>query len=1104
MNERTNDFVIIDFMVQNKIRSGGSPPFLGLVPVEESLYEKALINARNFLRRDHNRIRDLFHKYPYAAAWLIAKTLNIEYGDHDHAVYEHIEKALGVSLPAQGPARKTLFEAFSKVCIKLGLPVAYTDKFVDTYMSQAGVSISQAHHVIEAFIRQERAFGPPPIDSTAILNRWEDDALYFLHPGIVRPRRALEVDETGYHALLFARIRNDANFQSEIPFETEFSKLLEEAEKAGPSYSRTGSEVVPKPRLLWLNNSLVLLVPRQEGKLQLWLDGSSRTLRFRGGDEWVLPQPWPRQLSWKAGEHRGEISFLDDTEAFAIFDLTTGHLIRECSHADRSVEVDATNVVVISRTNFSISGQPAVNTQLESWISYTNLEDRVTGLSIAGREVSLHLRARRRISLEIEPLIRGSKGGLLNLGAEFRIETGRLLAEKRWIRITIGEHVIGRKLGFSEEGVTHFCLDDVVDEHPELKSLSPSRLRIELMAPDVKDVSPSSGTAGLTFGGWIWPSYSGTLNCRVFHSSTPPINLSIDHCKHIVLDDAKNVCLDPIGGYDFALLTFEIGGEQVAFKWPWPDVSVSRIRGDGSNSYLPYGSKIIIGDEDRFDSIIISCPDQTAQLSVRGKVEQNPFYRGMRRSLSLRELATVSSDDRVLLRKSDGTELLLFQVVSKTSPEKFSIRDSKSGIAVKFQLPQMVDAIQLEIEDELGTLSTAELALSHYPVDNPTPAWLKGGISEADATEVTLEIDRSQYEGRYSLARILVRQIGKDSWHPLRAQRGDLYAFCLKGSLSEDFELLSTSELALRYKTTYKWLSDCYAQASWDAIGKPLMARWEFLSRRLFDRPSGKKELVASAILPSSEYVSDTWIPLVHPVQIIEDMYSCDPESFSPLDVSENPGEQELSFVDKISSTQIRNLFQTGHLHQSVVVGFSNFAQAHATGEKLEGFNISGYFHFLQDPSFDNDPTAGWFWNAKPLLGPAHWRNAHLRFVERLEDFDFFTGDELEEGNNSARELSLQRFMNECWNVAEIKPPVPKRHVTDEEQNSIDVWAFAALSEIARASRFGSMRELLENLSPRLGAGHRRLLGDVSLLIRLAPEAFAFFMLAWHMAKERA
>ncbi len=166
-------------------------------------------------------------------------------------------------------------------------------------------------------------------------------------------------------------------------------------------------------------------------------------------------------------------------------------------------------------------------------------------------------------------------------------------------------------------------------------------------------------------------------------------------------------------------------------------------------------------------------------------------------------------------------------------------------------------------------------------------------------------------------------------------------------------------------------------------------------------------------------------------------------------------------------------------------------------------FNINSYFHFLQDQSFDNDPTAGWFWSAKPLLGPAHWRNAHIRFVERLEDYDFFVGSELEEGNNSERELSLQRFMNECWNIAETKPPVPKRHVTDEEQNAIDVWAFAALSEIARASRFGSMGDFLDKLSPRLNAGSRRILGDVSLLIRLAPEAFAFFMLIWQIAKER-
>ena len=82
---QTDEFVVIDFMVQNKIRSGGSPPFLGLVPLEDSLYEKALELARTFLHRDYERIPILYHKYPYAAAWLIAKTLNVEYGDQDHA-----------------------------------------------------------------------------------------------------------------------------------------------------------------------------------------------------------------------------------------------------------------------------------------------------------------------------------------------------------------------------------------------------------------------------------------------------------------------------------------------------------------------------------------------------------------------------------------------------------------------------------------------------------------------------------------------------------------------------------------------------------------------------------------------------------------------------------------------------------------------------------------------------------------------------------------------------------------------------------------------------------------------------------------------------------
>lgn len=1098
MSERMSSLVSIDFMVQNKIRSGESPPFLGLIPFEESRYQETVTRAQSFLNGEHSRVGDFFRSYPYVAAWLISKTLNTEYGEQDHAVYEHIERLLKISLPAQGSVRKRLHDAFFEVCVKLGLSVAHTGRFVDTYMSQAGVPVSQIRHVIEAFIRQERAFGLPPAESTAALNRWEDDALQFLNPNIVRSRRTLEVDETGYHARLFARMRNDSNAHFDHPFEKEFKKRLEESDETGRYFSRTGREPAPNPKFLWSNNSLALLVPRQEGKLHLWLDGDSLKFRLRGGDEWVLPQPWPQQLFWAAGEYSGEISFLSAPEAFAVFDVMTGRLICECTSADRCVDVDATNVVVVSRARFSVSGQPAFNAQSESYVLYTTLASRETQLLISDRQVNLKRRTRRRISLETEPLIRGPKGRLLNLEAEFYIETGRSLAEKRWIRITIGTQIIGKEINFSDDGVSYFCLEDLVDNYPELKSLSPSKLKIELMPPKAKD---SSGVAVLSFSEWIWPSYTA-VNQTVLHSHTAPNNLSLDRCEHILLDDNRNICLDRRGGYDFACLTFEIEGEYVTFKWLWPDVSVNRLKGDGSHSYLAYESKIIIGDENRFESIVISCPNEQANLSVRGNVEQAPFYRGMRKNIPLRELAKASRDDRVLLIKPDGTELLLFQVVSKTSPQKFSIRNSRRGVIVEFQLPQMIDAVQLDIEDACGVSCTAGLALGRFPVNSPIPIWLKGEILDADATKVTLEIDQSQYEGRDSLAKILVRQIGQQTWHPLRTPRGDHYAFCLKGLLGADDELLSTSDIALIYKTTYKWLSDCYAQESWDTMGKFLMSRWEALARRLLDQPFGHKELIANAISPNSDDVSGTWIPLVHPIQIIQDIYSCAPENFSPLEISEKPGERELSFIAKISSIQIRGLYQAGVLHAVVPPSFANCKQADENDEKLKGFSIGRYFEFLQ--YLDKDPTAGWFWNAKPLLGPAHWRNVHLRFVERLENFAFFTDDAPEEGDNSARELSLQRFIKECWDRAEVKPPVPKRQVMDEEQNSIDVWAFAALSEIARASRFCVMHEFLEDLSPRLDGGSRRILGDVSLLIRLAPEAFAFFMLAWHIAKERS
>src|SRR5690606_9812485 len=123
-----------------------------------------------------------------------------------------------------------------------------------------------------------------------------------LPPSINVLRRAILWDETAWHAALFARMRQDPEaFVPAIEFERVFKEVLDQRLiEARPTSRRGGSEALaPRPRLHWQSGGLVLRLPRSEGRIRLWLDDAHRPLRLRGGEDWTLPQPWPRELRWE-------------------------------------------------------------------------------------------------------------------------------------------------------------------------------------------------------------------------------------------------------------------------------------------------------------------------------------------------------------------------------------------------------------------------------------------------------------------------------------------------------------------------------------------------------------------------------------------------------------------------------------------------------------------------------------------------------------------------------------------------------------------------------------------------------------------------------------
>lgn len=1089
-----------DFLIRRRRQQAGAPPFIGLIPLDDAARERAILRTHQFLRGQPERLEALFRQFPNLATWLVTQSLSEGYGDTSLAVYPHISATLGIPLDNQ-LQRNGLFKAFCNACDRFGLPTRGFDRAVDVYLLHAGVSQAQLPHLIDAFLRQEAAFGPAPVETTMLLNHWEDDALYFLPPMVSVLRRAILWDETAWHATLFARIRQDPEaFVPAIEFEKHFKQIFEQRLKETRS-SRGRGESQPlaaKPRLFWQSGGLVLRLPRSEGRIHLWLDNAPRPLRLRGGEDWTLPQPWPCQIRWEIAGQADQFTFLDHQEC-AVFDRITGHYLRKIAQGSADMELDATDIVILSRMPFSIAGEPALAAETDSYVGFAVLGPRPVALSLDGVATGLRARPRRRLSLAGAEIATGPHGMLHGCSARLRIETGLGHSETRVIRVTLGTQQALINAVISDDGFGDIGIEEILARFAEAAASDvasdPGRLRVEMMAPGAVDGSLHS--SGIELSSWIWSGFCSTDGI-VFRSEHPVRNLVEDECLHVSRDNRGHLCLDVRGGYSVARAVFDIAGVHVPFDLPWPDVTVTRRRADGSLAVLPSGTRLSIGEDDRFDTITIRCPDEKARLIIRGKSEEHPFFGGLTRNLAVRDLLNPASDERVLLQRGNGSEVLLFELVAALAPQEISLLAGRNAIRLQLRFGELVDAIAVEVEDENGAIILAEAALRHRPVATRRPDWFHAQVSTSDAHSLEATLDTGWLDDGPRLARVLIRPDGSDGWRPLRNSRGDSFAVALAKPFSSHF--VPDAEVQHRFETLNRWLSDCYAAACWPALQRILVPRWQELGQRLRQLRGGDGAMMRAACLPPPDHAATGWVPILHPLQFAPDLYAAAPQAFASLAVAIDPGVAEMAALATLNTTRLREL---SHFHPTVYLAFSNLLAARDKGVRLEGFEPERFFTNL--PLVDDDPAAGWFWRGTPLLGPNHWRAAHLRLVEQFDAAGLFIGDTAEEGLNSRRQEALQRLMQAAWILLpeKLRPPVPHRSLEAEEPAQIDLWGSALLCGFARASRFDEVSNYVDALSVRSDMPPAQVLTSIAFMLRLAPELFAFHLLLWQIARER-
>jgi hypothetical protein len=396
------------------------------------------------------------------------------------------------------------------------------------------------------------------------------------------------------------------------------------------------------------------------------------------------------------------------------------------------------------------------------------------------------------------------------------------------------------------------------------------------------------------------------------------------------------------------------------------------------------------------------------------------------------------------------------------------------GVSARLRIASQPDAVRVTLEGEDGGAAVGEV---HFGPDayliRPV-AWLSG--ERRPDGEIRLRLDPATLGPGLWVGTLSVRDCG--GWHPLTAPRGDVVSVAAEGGpLPDDLRLTA------RLGRVLGWLDLCHAPQSWHegGVGAALTRRRDQLAAVMAGSRGGRARLLGLAASEDWRGGGGTWMPPMHLLDACPDLFE------SPASAFHDAG-PALSAVHRMDALRLREM---GELDPTALLAFRNAARASRTGERLQGFDAARFFANLADPQVDHDPFAGRQWGGRPLLGPGHWRAAHERLEERIEETGFFGEDP--DGMNGQRS---ERLLRTCpvGKGREIgAPPVPPPLEGDRAE--LHARLSAALLAYARAARIGRTAAWEGATAGRaeiLPAQARGAMGD---LLRLAPELFAFHLL---------
>lgn len=1041
-------------------------PFLGLALSAERLpqTQEALQTLSDW------RLDKLLKEFGYATSWAICATLSEHYGEKGNAkVWPLVEGLLGRRLKLQDD-RMAIFRTFVQTCRKLGLASDGFDRNVQAFQIHAGVSRSQLHHLAKAFIAQERSLGLPDQDDIVLLNRWEDDALHFLDPGIQVLQRPILMDHSAWMAAAYVDWRRDQNaLSSKTSYLSYFGEQLKSVFDGS---SGTMGRVAAVPRLVWEDGRPQLSVPGQSRRFKLFLDGELH--RVRAGRLWPLPYPLPNEVTW-GGDQPGKIQLFQGAE-FVLFDMNTGRQVdissRMVKEQSRLTGVVAT-AVVVAKEAFQIDGIPSREIAPKLFVADVDLRSGSVKLNRGEKHWLLSGVRRPQISMHSRPIAKGlTTPNLWGPDAEIELDFGssELLAghsdgkhRAAFIKVEANGNSTEIEVQADGRGISVAKLADLTRAVNLPDDSDPTSVSLTLLRSN----SASTEKVATRFKRKlnVWPGFEKQVGLT-FQSRKAPANFIAFESKHVAQDDFGFLCLDRSGGYSKARMAFEIADKALHFSVRSGVLSGVLERVDGTISHWKLGDVIIKGSATKSDALVLNSPDESASLRIGQRSIVDPFRDGPTYAIPI---ATLDGGDIVHV-SSEGLPTLIATVESATKPLDVVVRSWLGGTQITVEMPFNVGGVMVHLETENGQVDQSEISLDHRPVEKPSQFWLQKCSSEGQ--RVTVQVN-GQPIGGLSLITLRIRGMGQPDWVQLSNARNDCYAFPLVGGAVADNGTQQVMQLE-------KWLSKCYALEAWDSgLGRELHQRWSSVIRKVAEQPGGIGRLLLVAMEDEESY----WLPMMHVIQEIPTLFSEPAINFHVYSGSSGY-DRILKLIANSASGRMRDV----ELNPIAMLAFPNARTAERAGEKLRNFkpgNLPVIFSTLTEKPNE--------WMGTDALGPDHASTSLDLLRDRVEAHEVLGAGE-GEGRMSLRSANLNRVASALRDTA-----LTGRFLSSEDEEDASVHMIEqALLAFAVASRQGpkSVDALINRAATAIQEKKLDVVTSLGEMIRLGKELFMFHLIA--------